>query len=92
MIGERAIADLEFEKVLDIVRQGCLSDEGRAYISPALFSTDPAVIASRAGRIESIITRIGRGEVVLDPFVSLLHSSRRRMPMSSITTGGCSTT
>ena len=71
MIGERAIADLEFEKVLDIARQGCLSDEGRAYISPALFSTDPAVIASRAERIGSIIARIERGEVVLDPFVSL---------------------
>lgn len=71
MIGERAIADLEFEKVLDLVRQGCLSEEGRRYISPVRFSTDEDVIASRAGRIATILSRLASGDVVPDPFVSL---------------------
>ena len=71
MIGERAIADLEFEKVLDLVRQGCLSEEGRRYISPGRFSTDEDVIASRAGRIATILSRLANGDVVPDPFVSL---------------------
>ena len=71
MIGERAIADLEFEKVLDLVRQGCLSEEGRRYISPGRFSTDEDVIASRAGRIATILSRLANGDVVPDSFVSL---------------------
>lgn len=71
MISKRTVNDLEVEKVLSLVRSFCLSDEGRNYISSQLFTSDEAVIYSRAERIELITGRIMANEHSLSSFVSL---------------------
>ena len=71
MISKRAIEDLEFDKVLDMVRRYSLSDIGRAGISAAKISHDEAVLTERADRISCILSKLEAGEVSLSPFVSL---------------------
>ena len=59
IITERTASDAELDKVLDIIRKGALSPEGRAAISIDKLSKDKDIINKRAERIALYISLLG---------------------------------
>ena len=58
MINKQTLADLELEKVLDIVRLNSISKKGEKKISSDSITDDKKVIDQRADRIDQIIALI----------------------------------
>ena len=59
IITERTASDAELDKVLDIIRKGALSPEGRKAISIDKLSKDKDIIDRRAERIALYISLLG---------------------------------
>lgn len=71
MISQRTVKDLEFDRVLDLVRAYSLSDVGRNAISVDRVTSDTAVLEARADRISSILGKIVNEGSQLSPFVPI---------------------
>ncbi len=67
----RTIKDLEFDKILDMMKKYSLSEEGRERLVPEAISFDEEVINNRAKRIEEIETLLEESTEPLSHFVSL---------------------
>lgn len=68
---ERTLKDLEFDRVLELVRKHSLYDGGLALIDPSSVSSDESVLKERADYIEDILMKLEEGKVQLQQFPSL---------------------
>lgn len=67
----RTIKDLEFDKILEMMKKYSLSEEGQERLVPEAVSFDEEVIEQRAKRIEEIETLLEESTEPLSHFVSL---------------------
>ena len=70
IITERTASDAELDKVLDIIKKGALSPEGKENISIKLITDDRAVIERRAGKIGEYINLLSGAAPDPFPYIS----------------------
>ena len=70
IITERTASDAELDKVLDIIKKGALSPEGKENISIKLITDDRAVIERRAGKIGEYINLLSGAAPDQFPYIS----------------------